>query len=141
MPSNSAAYELPRVELGIRKTPRETASPGLRHAYGEARPNFALNVWSSRVSKLNHMKNMLRTTFAAALALPVFLSASAWAQDDAKKPEAASRPMPAVKYDPTPLPPNTPSYAPVVEKVAPSVVTISTSKNVRGNAAPKWSGK
>ena len=62
-------------------------SHGFRHACEAAHAEFALNVWSSRVSKLNHMKKMLRTTFAAALALPVFLSAPVWAQDEPKKAE------------------------------------------------------
>lgn len=37
-------------------------------------------------------------------------------------------PLPQLKLDNTPLPPNTPTYAPVVEKVAASVVTINTSQ-------------
>jgi serine protease Do len=74
---------------------------------------------------------------SAALLLSALLSISGFAQDE-KKPQAEapqSHPMPTIKYDPTPLPANTPSYAPVVEKVAPSVVTISTSKTVSGKAA------
>jgi serine protease Do len=37
-------------------------------------------------------------------------------------------PLPQLKLDNTPLPPNTPTYAPVVEKVSASVVTINTSQ-------------
>jgi serine protease Do len=40
------------------------------------------------------------------------------------------RPLPELKVDNTPLPPTTPTYAPIVERVAPSVVTINTSRTV-----------
>jgi serine protease Do len=39
--------------------------------------------------------------------------------------------LPELKLDPSPLPAGTPTYAPIVEKVAPSVVTINTSQTVR----------
>jgi serine protease Do len=77
------------------------------------------------------MKNcfpILSAAFALAL-LP------AHGQEAAPKAEAPKiEPLPSIKYDPNPLAQGTPSFAPVVEKVAPSVVTISTSRNVRGNA-------
>lgn len=76
------------------------------------------------------MKNPLATSLRALL-FPALILSSAFAQEPATKAEP-QRPMPSVKYDPTPLPSNTPSYAPVVERVAPSVVTISTSKMVTG---------
>lgn len=80
------------------------------------------------------MKRKFVITLSAYLALPIFLATTPSARaEDKPKAETTSRPMPTVKYDPSPLPPSTPSYAPVVEKVAPSVVTISTSKLVRGN--------
>ena len=67
------------------------------------------------------------------IALSILVAASpASRAEDTPKPDKA---MPAIKYDPSPLPPNTPSYAPIVEKVAPCVVTISTLKMVHGNAA------
>ncbi len=73
------------------------------------------------------------------LALALSLgSPPAFAADDkpvpAPPPVSPAEPMPELKYDPAPLPQSTPSYAPVVEKVAPSVVTISTSKNVKPGA-------
>lgn len=46
------------------------------------------------------------------------------ASPGAPKPNA----LPQLKLDNTPLPPNTPTYAPVVEKVSASVVTINTSQ-------------
>jgi serine protease Do len=77
-----------------------------------------------------------------ALALSVASAPLSFAQDD--KPVPAPPPvkptdkLPELRVDSTPLPANTPSYAPVVEKVAPSVVTISTYTNAkapnRGNA-------
>src|SRR5436305_3266685 len=83
------------------------------------------------------MKKMSYPKLSAALLLSALLSISGFSQDD-KKPQAEApvtpQPMPTIKYDPTPLPSNTPSYAPVVEKVAPSVVTISTLKLVSGKA-------
>jgi serine protease Do len=84
------------------------------------------------------MKKMSYPKLSAALLLSALLSISGFSQEE-KKPQAEApatpQPMPTIKYDPTPLPANTPSYAPVVEKVAPSVVTISTSKMVSGKAA------
>lgn len=81
------------------------------------------------------MKKMSYPKLAAALLLSALLPMTGFSQDE-KKPDApaAPAPMPSIKYDPTPLPANTPSYAPVVEKVAPSVVTISTVKMVSGKA-------
>ncbi len=57
-------------------------------------------------------------------------------KEPAKEAPATAGGPPAIKYDPTPLAQGTPSFAPVVEKVAPSVVTISTSKNVRPGQNP-----
>jgi serine protease Do len=89
------------------------------------------------VSDSYHMKNMSYPKLGATLLLSALLSISGFSQED-KKPQAEApvtpQPMPTIKYDPTPLPANTPSYAPVVEKVAPSVVTISTLKLVSGKA-------
>lgn len=63
-----------------------------------------------------------------------------FSQESAPKPEppkpATPAPMPQIKVDNSPLPAGTLSFAPVVEKVAPSVVTISTSKMVRGSSGP-----
>ncbi|HEV7404784.1 MAG TPA: DegQ family serine endoprotease [Chthoniobacteraceae bacterium] len=71
----------------------------------------------------------------AALLLSALLPISGFSQEKAQaEAPATPQPMPTIKYDPTPLPANTPSYAPVVEKVAPSVVTISTLKLVSGKA-------
>src|SRR4051812_33583540 len=89
------------------------------------------------------MKKLLYPKLSAALLVTALLSISSFAQED-KKPKAnpaASRPMPTIKYDPNPLPANTPSYAPVVEKVAPSVVTISTSKMVSGKTPSPGMGR
>jgi serine protease Do len=41
------------------------------------------------------------------------------------------KPLPELKVDNTPLPPSAPTYAPIVEKVAPAVVTINTSQTAR----------
>jgi serine protease Do len=73
------------------------------------------------------------------LLVPMLVTATAvsfsWGQEAAQQPPkeapATAGGVPEVKFDPTPLAQGTPSFAPVVEKVAPSVVTISTSKNVR----------
>jgi serine protease Do len=73
------------------------------------------------------MKPYCHFTTAAALALgAVFFS-----------PFAAAEEVPAVKVDPKPLPQvagTITTFAPVVDKVAPSVVTIATSKMVKRNA-------
>jgi len=42
----------------------------------------------------------------------------------------SARPLPELKVDNSPLPSNTPTYAPIVEKVSPSVVTIDTSAKI-----------
>ncbi|HEY2343744.1 MAG TPA: Do family serine endopeptidase [Chthoniobacteraceae bacterium] len=66
------------------------------------------------------------------IALSVICIGPVRAQDSNAKPE---KELPPIKYDPSPLPAGTPSFAPIVDKVAPSIVTISTSKVVHGNAA------
>ncbi len=53
--------------------------------------------------------------------------------------QLAPKSLPELKVDQSPLPPGTPTYAPIVEKVAPSVVTINTSQTARsteGNNNP-----
>ncbi|MGV3533511.1 MAG: trypsin-like peptidase domain-containing protein, partial [Chthoniobacteraceae bacterium] len=93
------------------------------------------------------MKNLPRILQAALVApLVLTLSTSPWAygqdaaKEAAKEPPkeapATAGPPPEIKYDDTPVAEGTPSFAPVVERVAPSVVTISTSKSVRPNANP-----
>lgn len=47
----------------------------------------------------------------------------------------ASKVLPELKVDSTPLPAGTPTYAPIVERVAPSVVTINTSVSKGPEAA------
>jgi S1-C subfamily serine protease len=64
------------------------------------------------------------------VALSVICIGPVRGQDSNAKPE---KELPPIKYDPSPLPAGTPSFAPIVDKVAPSVVTISTSKVVHGN--------
>jgi serine protease Do len=67
------------------------------------------------------------------IALATAIAPFALAQD-AAKPEGK---MPPIKVDPTPLPQvagTLTTFAPVVDKVAPSVVTISTSKMVKRGA-------
>jgi serine protease Do len=98
------------------------------------------------------MINPVKQILLGSLALALSLSTPPWAfsQDGKDKnpvpappPVKPSEPLPALKYDPTPLPPTTPSYAPVVEKVAPSVVTISTfstGKQNRPNALSQRGG-
>jgi serine protease Do len=70
------------------------------------------------------------------LAVSAFLAAgsffSPWT--NVLRAQAAENPPAAVKVDPAPVadkPGTLTSFAPIVQKVAPSVVTISTSKNVR----------
>lgn len=55
-------------------------------------------------------------------------------KQDAQKKDS-STPLPELKVDKTPLPPGTPTYAPIVDRVSPCVVTIntSTSKNQEPN--------
>jgi serine protease Do len=49
------------------------------------------------------------------------------AENDSPKP-APAKTVPELKVDNSPLPAGTPTYAPIVEKVAPTVVTINTSQ-------------
>ncbi|MEI7776340.1 MAG: hypothetical protein WCK17_16375, partial [Verrucomicrobiota bacterium] len=44
--------------------------------------------------------------------------------------------VPELKFDGTPLPVGTPTYAPIVEKVSPSVVTINTSQTTKRGEGP-----
>ena len=53
--------------------------------------------------------------------------------------QTAGRPLPELKVDNTPLPASAPTYAPIVERVSPSVVTIDTAQKVargEGGAGP-----
>ncbi len=80
------------------------------------------------------MKKLAFLELGTAFSILFATAAAPVASAEDPKPD---KPMPAIKYDPSPLPPSTPSYAPIVEKVAPSVVTISTSKLVHGsNVSP-----
>ncbi len=60
----------------------------------------------------------------------------------AKGPEKAaeSKPLPKFLLDNSPLPPGTPTYAPVVEKVSPSVVTVKTKKMIAPGAPTAGGG-
>ena len=51
--------------------------------------------------------------------------------EPSKTPPAGAKALPELKVDNTPLPAGTPTYAPIVEKVAPAVVTINTSQTTR----------
>lgn len=68
------------------------------------------------------MMNPFRTIHRLALATlaPIALAATAGAQSA----------LPEIKIDNTPVPPSATTYAPVVEKVAPCIVTVSTKRNV-----------
>lgn len=68
---------------------------------------------------------------------PLFSSIAVLIAAAAFAPLATAQEVPAVKVDPKPLPQvagTLTTFAPVVEKVAPNVVTIATSKMVRRNA-------
>ena len=69
-----------------------------------------------------------RPILATSIALLAALAPFATAADEPK-------PLPAIKVDAAPLPEGTGrySFAPIVEKVSPSVVTIATSKLQRRN--------
>src|SRR5665213_3131579 len=74
------------------------------------------------------------------LFLPIFLGAAfaplTHAQES-KAPDKKVDPTSGIKVDPTPLPQvagTISTFAPVVDKVAPSVVTIATSKMVKQQA-------
>ncbi len=75
---------------------------------------------------------------AHALLLPALLL-GAWtlpalqaADPEPSKPALApAKVLPELKVDNAPLPAGTPTYAPIVEKVAPAVVTINTSQTTR----------
>ena len=75
---------------------------------------------------------------AQALLLPAILL-GAWSlpllraadPEASKSAPAPSKALPELKVDNAPLPAGTPTYAPIVEKVAPAVVTINTSQTTR----------
>jgi serine protease Do len=80
--------------------------------------------------KLIHRISIPSLRLAGPFVLAFALAPFAFAED-APKPDGK---MPPIKIDPTPLPQvagTLTTFAPVVEKVAPSVVTISTSKMVK----------
>jgi S1-C subfamily serine protease len=60
-----------------------------------------------------------------------------------KETEKASetKALPKFNLDNSPLPPGTPTYAPVIEKVSPSVVTVKTKKMVVPGAQPEGGGR
>jgi serine protease Do len=70
---------------------------------------------------------------------PLFSSIAALLLSTAIAPVAFAEELPAVKVDPKPIPQiagTLTTFAPVVEKVAPSVVTIATSKMVKKSQNP-----
>jgi serine protease Do len=60
--------------------------------------------------------------------LPVLRAAD---PEASKTGPASAKVLPELKVDNAPLPAGTPTYAPIVEKVAPAVVTINTSQTAR----------
>ena len=63
------------------------------------------------------------------------------AKPDASKPQAeGAKTLPELKIDNAPLPAGTPTYAPIVDRVAPSVVTINTSASKSADASNPLSG-
>ncbi len=89
---------------------------------------------------MKNVSRILQTALVIPLVLTVSVSPWAHGQEASKEaPKEAPKtagPPPAIKYDESPIAPGTPSFAPVVEKVSPSVVTVSTSKSVRPGANP-----
>jgi serine protease Do len=75
---------------------------------------------------MNHIRPIRLLTLS--ILAPFALGANALAESAAKTPE--------IKVDNTPLSPSATTYAPVVDKVAPCIVTISTSKNVKLSENP-----
>ena len=70
---------------------------------------------------------------------PLLLSATALIFTTTLAPLSVAEDLPSVKVDPKPIPEvvgTLTTFAPVVEKVAPSVVTIATSKMVKPNKNP-----
>ena len=91
---------------------------------------------SANLSSLAHLS--IHSRSAQVLLLPALLL-GAWslpslraADPESPKTSAApAKPLPELKVDNAPLPAGTPTYAPIVEKVAPAVVTINTSQTAR----------
>jgi len=72
-----------------------------------------------------------------AVGATVLLLGSSVATLQAADPEGqAVQAVPELKFDGTPLPVGTPTYAPIVEKVSPSVVTINTSQTTKRGEGP-----
>lgn len=72
-----------------------------------------------------------------AVGAAVLLLGSSVATLQAADPEGqAVQAVPELKFDGTPLPVGTPTYAPIVEKVSPSVVTINTSQTTKRGEGP-----
>ncbi len=80
-------------------------------------------------------QTMKRIHFINPLTLSIAALLAAW---PAPAQESEPKKMPTVTVDPTPVVPKpgmVTTFAPIVEKVSPSVVTVSTSKMVKGGAA------
>ncbi|MEI6712505.1 MAG: Do family serine endopeptidase [Verrucomicrobiota bacterium] len=76
-----------------------------------------------------HLHSAQAIETAAGTGTPTEKTASGKASGE-KSTSETSRALPELKVDNTPLPSSTPTYAPIVEKVSPSVVTIDTSQKV-----------
>ncbi|MEY2597963.1 MAG: hypothetical protein RLZZ244_644 [Verrucomicrobiota bacterium] len=106
---------------------------------------------ASLLRSLNSRTPIARIGFAAAILTPVFcLSVNALESTQDKTapetkpapPGSGTRALPELKVDNAPLAAGTPTYAPIVEKVSPSVVTIDTSQRiVRGGDIPGHGGR
>jgi serine protease Do len=83
-------------------------------------------------SPTSHVRG-IHALFLPALMLGAvdFITLTAADPEPPKPTTAASKPLPELKVDNTPLPASAPTYAPIVEKVAPAVVTINTSQTAR----------
>ena len=79
-----------------------------------------------------HLRSAQALLFPAILlgawSLPLLRAADPEASKSAPAPSKA---LPELKVDNAPLPAGTPTYAPIVEKVAPAVVTINTSQTTK----------
>lgn len=112
--------------------------------------------WSGVVSVSSHLPMMNSVSFmkrigVCASMLTIGTMVYAAEGDPAKTAESKApketekasetKALPKFNLDNSPLPPGTPTYAPVIEKVSPSVVTVKTKKMVVPGAQPEGGGR
>ena len=120
--------------MNLRRTSTSSLHP-LHFCLDRVRSSDQLDVKIHMEGEMIAPKIQIRRAFRfLAVGAAVLLLGSSTFTLQAADPEGQA--VPELKFDGTPLPSGTPTYAPIVEKVSPSVVTINTSQTTKRGEGP-----